>query len=35
MIGIFKDEDEEEGDGVTNALSTMLWLLGEESEVAS
>jgi transposase InsO family protein len=35
MLGIFEDEDEEEGDGVTNALSTMLRLLGEESEEAS
>ena len=24
MLGIFKDKDREEGDGVTNALSTML-----------
>jgi len=35
MLGIFEDEDEEEGDGVTDALSTMLRLLGEESEEAS
>jgi len=35
MLEIFKDEDEEEEDGVTNALSIMLWLLGEELEVAS
>ena len=35
MLGIFKDEDKEEGDGVTDSLSTMLRLLGEESEVAS
>jgi len=24
MLGIFKDEDKEEGDGVTDALSTIL-----------
>jgi len=30
ILGIFKDEDKEEGDGVTDALSTMLQLLGEE-----
>jgi len=24
ILGIFKDEDREEGDGVTDALSTML-----------
>jgi len=24
MLGIFKDKDKEEGDGVTDALSTML-----------
>ena len=35
MLEIFKDEDEEEEDSVTNALSMMLWLLGEESEAAS
>jgi len=35
MLGIFEDEDEEEGDGVTDSLSTMLRLLGEESEAAS
>lgn len=35
MLGIFEDEAEEEGDGVTDALSTMLRLLGEESEAAS
>ena len=35
MLRVFKDEDEEEGDGVTDALSTMLRLLGEESEEAS
>ena len=35
ILGIFKDKDKEEGDGVTDALSTMLQLLGEELEVAS
>ena len=35
MFRIFKDEDREEGDGVTNALSTILRLLKEESEEAS
>jgi len=35
MLEIFKDEDEEEEDGVMNALSMMLRLLGEELEVAS
>jgi len=35
MLEIFKDEDKEEGDGVTDSLSTILRLLGEESEVAS
>jgi len=24
ILGIFKDEDREEGDGITDALSTML-----------
>jgi len=24
MLGIFKDKDREEGDGITDALSTML-----------
>ena len=32
---IFKDEDKEEGDSVIDALSIILWLLGEELEVAS
>ena len=32
---IFKDEARREGDGVTDALSTMLRLLGEELEAAS
>ena len=35
ILGIFKDEDKEEGDSVTDALSTILQLLGEESEAAS
>jgi len=35
MLGIFKDEDKEEGDGVTDALSIMLQLLREESAEAS
>jgi len=30
MLGIFKDEDKEEGDSITDALSTMLQLLREE-----
>ena len=33
--GIFEDETKEEGDSVTNALSIMLRLLGEELEAAS
>ena len=32
---IFKDEAKKEGNSVTDALSTMLRLLGEELEVAS
>jgi len=35
MLGIFKNEDKEEGDGITDALSTMLQLLREESAEAS
>ena len=35
MLGIFKDEDKEEGDGVTDSLSTMLRLLREELAEAS
>jgi len=35
MLGIFKDEDRKEGDGVINALSIILWLLREELEEAS
>jgi len=30
MLGIFKDKDKEEGDSITDALSIMLQLLGEE-----
>ena len=35
MLKIFKDEDKKEGDSVTDSLSTMLRLLGEELEAAS
>ena len=35
MLEIFKDENKEEEDSITNALSIMLWLLGKELEVAS
>jgi len=35
MLGIFEDEDKEKGDSVTDSLSTILQLLGEESEEAS
>ena len=35
MLGIFKEEDGEEGNGVTDALSKGLRLLREESEEAS
>jgi len=35
MLGIFKNEDKEEGDGIMDALSTILQLLGEELEEAS
>jgi len=35
MLRIFKDKDKEEGDGVTDALSIILQLLGEESVEAS
>jgi len=35
MFRIFKDEDKKEGDSVTDALSTILQLLGEESKEAS
>ena len=30
MLGIFKNKDKEKGDGVTDALSIILQLLGEE-----
>ena len=35
MLGIFKDEDKEEGDSVIDSLSIILQLLREESEEAS
>jgi len=35
MLGIFKDEDKEEGDSIMDSLSIILWLLGEELEEAS
>jgi hypothetical protein len=35
ILGIFKDKDKEEGDSITNALSIILRLLGEELEAAS
>jgi len=35
MLGIFKDEDKEEGDSVIDSLSTILQLLREELEEAS
>jgi len=35
ILGIFKDKDKEEGDGIIDALSTILRLLREESEEAS
>jgi len=35
MLGIFKDEDKKEGDSITDALSTVLQLLREESAEAS
>jgi len=35
MLGIFKDKDKEEGDSVTDALSTILQLLREELVEAS
>jgi len=35
MLGIFKDENKEKGDSVTDALSIILQLLREESEEAS
>jgi len=30
MLGIFKDKDKEKEDSITDALSTILQLLGEE-----
>jgi len=30
MLGIFKDKDKEEGDGIIDTLSIILQLLGEE-----
>jgi len=35
MLEIFKDKDKEKGDGVMDALSTILQLLGEELAKAS
>jgi len=35
MLEIFKNKDKEEGDGVMDALSIILRLLGEELEEAS
>jgi len=35
IIGIFKDEDKEEGDSIIDALSIILRLLREELEEAS
>jgi len=35
ILGIFKDENKKERDSVTDALSTILQLLREESEEAS
>jgi len=35
ILGIFKNKDKEEGDSVTDALSTVLQLLREESAEAS
>jgi len=35
MLGIFKDKDKEEGDGVIDALSIILQLLGKELVEAS
>jgi len=35
ILEIFKDEDKEEGDSVTDALSTILQLLREELAEAS
>jgi len=35
MLRIFKDEDKKEGDGITDALSIILRLLGRELKEAS
>jgi len=35
ILGIFKDKDKEEGDGITDALSIILRLLREELAEAS
>ena len=35
ILVIFKDKVKEEGDSVTDSLSIMLWLLGEELKEAS
>jgi len=35
MLEVFKDKDKKEGDGVTDALSTILQLLREELAEAS
>ena len=35
MLEIFKDEDKEEGDSITDSLSIILQLLGEELKVPS
>jgi len=35
ILGIFKDEDKEEGNSITDSLSIMLRLLKEESAEAS
>jgi len=34
MLGIFKDKDKEEGDSVTDPISTILQLLREKLELA-
>ena len=35
ILGIFKDEDKEKGDSITDALSIILQLLRKESQEAS
>jgi len=35
ILGIFKDENKEEGDSITDALNTILQLLREETAEAS